>query len=73
MLGMTNMGRSHTNGSQFYITLNKIPHFNKKYILFGQVIYGMQNIRWVNRIQKYNDVIPAVDMTITGCGQYAYK
>lgn len=36
ILGMVNKGR-HTNGSQFYITLQPAPYLNTKYVAFGYV------------------------------------
>ena len=34
IVGMANNGR-HTNGSQFYITLQPAPSMDKKYVAFG--------------------------------------
>ena len=34
IVGMANNGR-HTNGSQFYITLQPAPFMDKKYVAFG--------------------------------------
>ncbi|CAM4533077.1 unnamed protein product, partial [Lepidochelys olivacea] len=34
ILGMANKGR-HSNGSQFYITLQPTPYMDKKYVAFG--------------------------------------
>lgn len=34
ILGMANNGR-HTNGSQYYITLQPAPWMDKKYVAFG--------------------------------------
>lgn len=34
IVGMANIGR-HTNGSQFYITLQPLPFMDKKYVAFG--------------------------------------
>ena len=36
VLGMVNKGR-HSNGSQFYITLQAAPYLDKKYVAFGYV------------------------------------
>lgn len=38
VLGMVNKGH-HTNGSQFYITLQATPYLDKKYVAFGYVCY----------------------------------
>ena len=34
VLGMANKGR-HSNGSQFYITLQPAPYLDRKYVAFG--------------------------------------
>ena len=34
IVGMANKGR-HTNGSQFYVTLNPAPWMDKRYVAFG--------------------------------------
>lgn len=34
MVGMSNHGR-HTNGSQFYITLQPAPYMDKQHVAFG--------------------------------------
>lgn len=39
VLGMANKGR-HSNGSQFYITLQPAPYLDKKYVAFGYVRMG---------------------------------
>lgn len=36
VLGMANKGR-HSNGSQFYITLQPAPYLDRKYVAFGYV------------------------------------
>ena len=38
VLGMVNKGR-HSNGSQFYITLQATPYLDKKYVAFGYVYF----------------------------------
>ena len=38
IVGMANKGR-HTNGSQFYITLQECNWMNSKYVAFGYVCH----------------------------------
>ena len=41
--GMTEKEARDTANSQFYITLKKVPEFDKKYTVFGRVIEGINN------------------------------
>lgn len=72
VLGMCNLGRRHTNGSQFYITLDKIPEFDIKYLAFGQIIHGMKNFKRLNKLQPRGQHSPYTTMTIVKCGEYEY-
>ena len=47
--------QKRSSGSQFYITLEKVPYLNGEYSVFGQTIEGMdvvQNIRMGDVIQR---------------------
>ncbi|XP_066466616.1 probable inactive peptidyl-prolyl cis-trans isomerase-like 6 [Tiliqua scincoides] len=66
VLGMVNKGR-HTNGSQFYITLQAAPYLNDKYVAFGQVIKGSSVLRKLEAVNTFNER-PIVECRIIDCG-----
>ncbi|XP_012571168.1 peptidyl-prolyl cis-trans isomerase CYP18-1-like [Cicer arietinum] len=53
-LSMANSG-PNTNGSQFFISSAKQPHWNRLYTVFGRVIHGFE-------------VIDLMEKTLTGTG-----
>jgi len=56
LLAMANAGPG-TNGSQFFITVDKTPHLNRKHTIFGEVAD-----------QASRDVVDAIASTQTGPG-----
>ncbi|XP_058590913.1 probable inactive peptidyl-prolyl cis-trans isomerase-like 6 isoform X1 [Neofelis nebulosa] len=54
VLGMVNKGR-HSNGSQFYITLQPTPYLDRKYVAFGQLIEGTQVLRKLELVPTENE------------------
>lgn len=66
LLSMANSG-PNTNGSQFFITLNILPHLDDKHVVFGKIIKGHEIL---NTIEKCGteDGTPRNDVCIIKCG-----
>eukprot|EP00069_Balaena_mysticetus_P007502 bmy_05568T0 len=54
VLGMVNKGR-HSNGSQFYITLQAAPYLDRKYVAFGQLIEGTDVLHQLELVPTENE------------------
>ncbi|XP_045654416.1 probable inactive peptidyl-prolyl cis-trans isomerase-like 6 isoform X2 [Ursus americanus] len=54
ILGMANKGR-HSNGSQFYITLQPTPYLDRKYVAFGQLIEGTEVLQKLELVPTENE------------------
>lgn len=67
LLSMANCG-PNTNGSQFFITLDKQPHLDGKHVVFGVVIKGMDIVREVEQYGT-NGGSPMQMVKIVNCGQ----
>ncbi|XP_068135547.1 probable inactive peptidyl-prolyl cis-trans isomerase-like 6 [Hyperolius riggenbachi] len=66
ILGMANKGH-HTNGSQFYITLQATPYMDRKQVAFGQLVEGSDVLQKMEDIPTYNDR-PKLNCTIVDSG-----
>lgn len=71
ILGMANKGR-HTNGSQFYITLQPATWMNTKYVAFGQVIEGTDTLKKMEKVDTMNER-PSEEIKVTDCGVLTYE
>ncbi|XP_027458706.1 probable inactive peptidyl-prolyl cis-trans isomerase-like 6 isoform X4 [Zalophus californianus] len=54
VLGMANKGR-HSNGSQFYITLQPAPYLDRKYVAFGQLTEGIEVLQKLELVPTENE------------------
>ncbi|XP_044177766.1 probable inactive peptidyl-prolyl cis-trans isomerase-like 6 isoform X1 [Acropora muricata] len=68
IVGMANKGR-HTNGSQFYITLQPAPWMDTKYVAFGQVIEGSKVLAALEEQETFNER-PKTLCVIADCGLF---
>jgi len=66
ILGMANQGR-HTNGSQFYVTLQPTTWMDTKYVAFGKLVEGGALLDQIEALETYNQR-PKDDVVITACG-----
>lgn len=55
LLSMVNEARPNTNSSQFIITVGSCHHLDKKNVIFGKVIRGIDVVIEVNKIKTKED------------------
>ncbi|XP_064618331.1 probable inactive peptidyl-prolyl cis-trans isomerase-like 6 [Liolophura sinensis] len=71
IVGMCNKGR-HTNGSQFYITLQPAKWMDTRFVAFGQIVEGAETLK---KIEEQETLIerPVKEVKIVNCGQIKYN
>ncbi|XP_063078431.1 probable inactive peptidyl-prolyl cis-trans isomerase-like 6 [Engraulis encrasicolus] len=67
ILGMANQG-PHSNGSQFYITLQPALWMDRKYVAFGQLIEGTEVLQQLENVPTQNER-PTLYCRVVGCGE----
>ena len=69
VVSMANRGK-HTNGSQFFITLEATPHLDGKHVAFGQVVEGMNVIQSMANVElEGTRPVPMQRIVIVDCGE----
>ena len=67
-LYMTNEGRPHTNGSQFFLCTEKTRLYDCKHVLFGKVKWGMDVVKKIEAVGSQSGKT-AKPVKIADCGQ----
>eukprot|EP01006_Ploeotia_vitrea_P029836 TRINITY_DN62294_c0_g1_i2.p1 TRINITY_DN62294_c0_g1~~TRINITY_DN62294_c0_g1_i2.p1 ORF type:complete len:274 (-),score=52.04 TRINITY_DN62294_c0_g1_i2:149-970(-) len=68
MLSMANAG-PNTNNSQFFITLSACPHLDRKHVVFGKVLRGMEVVTRISQASTDSKDFPIRPIVIKKCGQ----
>ncbi|KAJ1921685.1 hypothetical protein H4219_000417 [Mycoemilia scoparia] len=67
LLSMANSGPG-TNGSQFFITLDKTPWLDGKHVVFGKVTSGMEIVRMMEALGSKAGKT-SKEISVAGCGE----
>jgi cyclophilin family peptidyl-prolyl cis-trans isomerase len=70
LLSMANSGRN-SNGSQFFLTLDAMPHLDGKHVVFGKVVRGMEFVEAVVAAVATPAGTPSWHVVIADCGECA--
>jgi len=71
ILSMANSG-PNTNGSQFFISLNALPHLDGKNVVFGKIISGYEHVEKVEECGSEEGTV-SKRITIWDCGEVEQK
>ena len=69
---MGNSGKN-SNSSQFFVTLGPASQCDKKHVVFGKIVQGMQVLDLIEECIKncsgpVQNEVPPIDLVITECG-----
>ncbi|KAL9623778.1 MAG: hypothetical protein Q9160_002009 [Pyrenula sp. 1 TL-2023] len=68
LLSMANSG-PNTNGCQFFITTAAAPFLDRKHVVFGRVVEGMETVRKVEEVRTGVGDRPVLDVGVGMCGE----
>jgi cyclophilin family peptidyl-prolyl cis-trans isomerase len=66
VVGMANAG-VNTNGSQFFITIQPMPHLNGRNVAFGKIVQGIDIVRKIENVYCVKGK-PLTDVRVVECG-----
>ncbi len=69
IISMANTGKSHSNGSQFFVTLQALPWLDRKRVAFGRVVYGLQAFYSIEAMSRKNER-PQGLCEVYACGSF---
>ena len=58
----------NTNGSQFFITVAKTEHLDRKHVVFGEVVKGKSVVRQIENHPTSSGDAPTAPIIISDCG-----
>ncbi|KXS98976.1 hypothetical protein AC578_4976 [Pseudocercospora eumusae] len=72
LVASANSGK-HTNGSQFFITLEPCEHLNGKHTIFGRLVSGEDTLRRISQVAVDKNDRPVEPVLVARCGELERK
>jgi cyclophilin family peptidyl-prolyl cis-trans isomerase len=72
LLSMANVGKD-TNGSQFFLTFKETGWLDRKHVVFGQILEGMEVIKAIEEVGSRLSKVASLHVVIVDCGEVKPK